>query len=37
VAIRIGPGEGHLDPPGTGWRDVVRDNDHGLAVSERGG
>jgi (1->4)-alpha-D-glucan 1-alpha-D-glucosylmutase len=35
VAVRTTPGDGRLDPPGTGWNDVVRDDEHGFAVWER--
>jgi (1->4)-alpha-D-glucan 1-alpha-D-glucosylmutase len=35
VAVRIRPAGAAVDPPGLGWEDVVRDDEHGLAVFER--
>ena len=35
VAVRIRPAGGPVDPPGPGWDDVIRDDEHGLAVFER--
>jgi len=37
VAVRTRPSPDRLDPPGPGWDDVVRDDEHGLAVFERAG
>jgi (1->4)-alpha-D-glucan 1-alpha-D-glucosylmutase len=37
VAVRTRPGECRLEPGGQGWHDVVRDDEHGVAVFERGG
>ncbi len=36
VAVRIRAAGGAVEPPGPGWDDVVRDDEHGLAVFERG-
>jgi (1->4)-alpha-D-glucan 1-alpha-D-glucosylmutase len=35
VTVRIRAAGGALGPPAAGWRDVVRDDEHGLAVFER--
>ncbi len=35
VAVRTRPGGGRLEPSGPGWHDVVRDDEHGLALFER--
>ena len=35
VAVRIRAAGGAVDPPDAGWDDVVRDDEHGLAVFER--
>jgi (1->4)-alpha-D-glucan 1-alpha-D-glucosylmutase len=37
VAVRIRATGVRLDPRGAGWRDVVRDDEHGFAVFERAG
>jgi (1->4)-alpha-D-glucan 1-alpha-D-glucosylmutase len=35
VTVSTRAGGGRLDPPGAGWQDVARDDEHGLAVFER--
>jgi (1->4)-alpha-D-glucan 1-alpha-D-glucosylmutase len=37
VAVRTRAGGGPVDAPGTGWDEVVRDDEHGFAVFERAG